>query len=194
MNTNCIWPSFVNPHQCIIIRICVQNYVNGGKILNNKTHYSDDMSTMASQITGVLNVCSTVCSGADQKKNQSSASLAFVKGESTASQSTSNAENVSIWWRHHETQDTAHIMYLVATTNIKVWLISYRIRAKFEFKLQRLVTICVSINHKAPRRMLSIDSSVRGAMCDIMMIKYIFQLYVFSLHWLQLKEILPYEW
>ena len=37
------------------------------------------MSTMASQVTGVSIVCSTVCSGADQRKPQSSASLAFVR-------------------------------------------------------------------------------------------------------------------
>ena len=38
------------------------------------------MSAMASQITGVSIVCSTVCSGAGQRKHQSSASMAFVKG------------------------------------------------------------------------------------------------------------------
>ena len=38
------------------------------------------MSAMASQITGVSIVYSTVCSGADQRKHQSSASLAFVEG------------------------------------------------------------------------------------------------------------------
>ena len=44
-------------------------------------HHSDDiMSAMASQITGVSIVYSTVCSGAGQRKHQSSASLAFVKG------------------------------------------------------------------------------------------------------------------
>ena len=44
-------------------------------------HYSDViMSTMASQITGVSIVCSAVCSGAHQRKHQSSASLAFVRG------------------------------------------------------------------------------------------------------------------
>ena len=35
---------------------------------------------IASQITGVSIVYSTVCSGADQRKHQSSASLAFVRG------------------------------------------------------------------------------------------------------------------
>ena len=44
-------------------------------------HYSDViMSVMASQITGVLIVYSIVCSGAGQRKHQSSTSLVFVKG------------------------------------------------------------------------------------------------------------------
>ena len=38
------------------------------------------MSVMASHVTGVSFVCSVVCSGADQRKHQSSASLAFVRG------------------------------------------------------------------------------------------------------------------
>ena len=38
------------------------------------------MSAMASQITGVSIDYSTVCSGANQRKHQSSASLAFVRG------------------------------------------------------------------------------------------------------------------
>ena len=41
-------------------------------------HYNDViMSAMANQITGVSIVYSTACSGADQRKHQSSASLAF---------------------------------------------------------------------------------------------------------------------
>ena len=38
------------------------------------------MSTIASQITSLTIVYSTVYSGADQRKHQSSASLAFVQG------------------------------------------------------------------------------------------------------------------
>ena len=46
-----------------------------------KRHYSDViMSTMASQITIVAIVCSTVCSDTDRRKHQSFASLAFVTG------------------------------------------------------------------------------------------------------------------
>ena len=38
------------------------------------------MSAIASQITSLTIVCSAVCSGADQRKHQSSASLGFVRG------------------------------------------------------------------------------------------------------------------
>ena len=58
------------------------------------------MGTVASQITSLTIVYTTVYSDADQSKHQSSASLAFVWGIHPA-QMASNAENVSIWWRHH---------------------------------------------------------------------------------------------
>ena len=46
-----------------------------------QTHYGDVvMGTVASQITSLTIVYSTVYSGADQRKHQSSASLAFVRG------------------------------------------------------------------------------------------------------------------
>ena len=48
---------------------------------NLKDHYNDViMSVMASQITGILIIYSTVCSGPDQRKHQSSASLDPVRG------------------------------------------------------------------------------------------------------------------
>ena len=59
------------------------------------------MSAMASKITSLTIVYSTVYSSADQRKRQSSASLAFVW---RIAQRARNAENVSIWWRHHVTQ------------------------------------------------------------------------------------------
>ena len=64
------------------------------------------MTTIASQNTSLTVVYSTVYSDADQRKHQSSASLAVVweftgTGEFPA-QRASYAENVSIWWRHHE--------------------------------------------------------------------------------------------
>ena len=48
---------------------------------NKGVYYSDAiMSTMTSQITGVLIVCLTICSEADQRKHQRSVSLAYVRG------------------------------------------------------------------------------------------------------------------
>ena len=62
---------------------------------------------MASRITSVSSACSTVCSGADQRKHQNAASLAFVRGNSPVTgefpaQKASKAKNVSISWRHHD--------------------------------------------------------------------------------------------
>ena len=58
------------------------------------------MGRMASQITSLSIVYSIVHSGANQRKHQSPASLAFVRGIHPA-QIASNAENVSIWLRNH---------------------------------------------------------------------------------------------
>ena len=61
------------------------------------------MGAVASQITSLTIAYSTVYSGADQRKLQNSASLAFAWGihRWIILQMASNAENVSIWWRHH---------------------------------------------------------------------------------------------
>ena len=65
------------------------------------TRYNDViMGAIASEITSFTIVYSIVYSDADQWKNQSSASLAFVPGEFPA-QMASYAENVAIWWHHH---------------------------------------------------------------------------------------------
>ena len=64
------------------------------------------MDTMTSQITSLTIVYSTVWSGADQRKHQSSALLAYNVGNSSVTgefpaHKASNAEKNSIWWRHH---------------------------------------------------------------------------------------------
>ena len=65
MVPECLW---------LFARICMLFY-------NPVVHYNDViLSAMASQITSSTIVCSTVYSGADQRKHQSSASLAFVRG------------------------------------------------------------------------------------------------------------------
>ena len=78
---------------------------------HRSVHYIDViMTTMASQITSLTVVYSIVYWGADQWKHQSSASLAFVReihrNRWIPAQRASNAENVSIWWRHHIDNNT----------------------------------------------------------------------------------------
>ena len=67
---------------------------------------------MESQITSIMIVHSTVCSGSDQRKHQSSASLAFVGNSPVINgfpaQRTSNAKIISIWWRHHSVTKMIH--------------------------------------------------------------------------------------
>ena len=66
------------------------------------------MSAMASQVTGATIVYSAVCSGADQRKHQSPASLTFLRGihrwqvnSPHKGPVTMVTRHVSIWWRHH---------------------------------------------------------------------------------------------
>ena len=58
------------------------------------------MGAMASHITSFTIVYATVYSDADRRKNQSFVPL-FLCGE-FPSQMASNAEYVSVWWRHHD--------------------------------------------------------------------------------------------
>ena len=64
------------------------------------------MGSIASQITSLTIVYSTVYSGTDQRKHQGPASLAFAREihrwpVNSSHKWPSKAENVSIWWRHH---------------------------------------------------------------------------------------------
>ena len=93
------------------------NVLGPSGILKNKVnldvmtfpvHYKNVMmGTMASEITSLSIVYSTVYSGADERKHQSSVSLALWAGNSPVTddfpaQMASNAENVCILWRHHD--------------------------------------------------------------------------------------------
>ena len=73
----------------------------------NTMQYDDFITgAIASQITSLSIVYLNVYSDADQRKHQSSASLAFVRGIHRGTgefpaQMTSYAENISIWRHHH---------------------------------------------------------------------------------------------
>ena len=107
------------------------------------THCNDViMSTVASHITNIAIAYSIVYSGAHQRNHQSSTSLAFCEGNSPVTgelpvQLASNAENVSIWWRHHVYREyrcfheflslAAHYVVILATLgatcdrNVVLW-------------------------------------------------------------------------
>ena len=74
-------------------------------------HYNDViMSMIASQITSLTFVYSTVYSGADQMKTSKLRVTGLCVGNSPGTGKfpalmANNAENVSIWWRHHEYKD-----------------------------------------------------------------------------------------
>ena len=70
-----------------------ENWLETHHSSKQESHYTDAiMSAIASQITSLTIVYSTVYSDADQRKQ---------RGEIPA-QMASNTENVSIWWRHHD--------------------------------------------------------------------------------------------
>ena len=104
-------------------------------------HYSDFiMTVMTSQITSLTIVYSTFYSGADQRKHQSSTSLAFVSGihrwpGEFLTQRASNAENVSIWWRHHGNLKRKNKFSMVPSASLAplgVWLCAGTIVAKLQ--------------------------------------------------------------
>ena len=81
------WPIYVVTRSrnydiiCGVLKELEPTSIDNLSSVPDKKHYSDViMSMLASQITGVSIVCSTVCAGADQRKQQSSASLGFVMG------------------------------------------------------------------------------------------------------------------
>ena len=93
---------------------------------NNIYNYSDViLDTMASQITSLTIVYSTVYSSADQRKHQSSASLAIVRGIHRWPVNSAH-KNVSIWWRHHAMPGCQSRN--INVTSILIWWLSARLQ------------------------------------------------------------------
>ena len=85
------------------------------------------MNTMESQITSLTIVYSTIHSRRRSKKQQSSALLAFVLTGEFPAQRASNAENVSIWLRHHVHFHRIHIYIWYKSLYTKHWFIEMRL-------------------------------------------------------------------
>ena len=127
------------------------------------------MTTMASQITSPTVVYSIVYSDADQRKHQSSAAsapLAFVWGihrdRWIPRTRASYAENVSIWWRHHEIN------------------VSYTPSAEWQYKLRiHSVVEIISYQYLRPTPIHYGDTSVSSHLQSL----------VYRLFWQQLVQI-----
>ena len=120
------------------------------------------MGPIASQITSLTIVYSTVYSDADQWKYQSSASLAFVRGihrgpVNSPHKTASNAEDVSIWWRHHDicVSKLGHHWFKQRAVAYSVpiyclnqyWLVVNRTLQKtFQWKINRHTANLVQVN------------------------------------------------
>ena len=123
------------------------------------------MTTVTTQITSLTVVYSIVYSGTDQRKHQSSASLVFVReftgtGEFPA-QGASNAENVSIWWRHH----ASAIFPLYSSRKLhRLWFsLSYLLRLlihQINMQMTHLI-----YNSKSYRRGIDINPIVASWYC-----------------------------
>ena len=97
---------------CLMITDIIKRHATGKLYIEwyFKSHYSDAiMSAMASPITSITIVyCITIVySGTDQRKHQKLRVTGLCEGNSPMTgefpaQRASNADNVSIWWRHHE--------------------------------------------------------------------------------------------
>ena len=110
------------------------------------------MGARASQITSLTIVYSIVYSDADQRKHESSASLAFVQGihrwpVNSPQKLASNAENVSIWWRHHGCRtgdavrvETSCLRHRIETLSVLLALCEENAPVTVGFLSQRPVT------------------------------------------------------
>ena len=106
------WP--VNlPHKGPVTRKCFHLMTSSCELQSVSRNYFAShynaviVSTMTSQITSAPSVCPIVCSVADQRKTSKLRVTGLCEGNSPMTgdfpaQRDRNAENVSIWWRHHD--------------------------------------------------------------------------------------------
>ena len=108
------------------------------------------MSTMASQITSLTIVCSTVYSRNGWKETSKLRVTGLCEGNSPVTgefpaQRASNAENVSIWWRHHAAVVFQALwLEVLAVFGALAWPLDPSMSIQFwkKFILCKLVCIC----------------------------------------------------
>ena len=126
------------------------------------------MDAMASRVTILTIVYSTIYSGADQRKRQSSASLAFVRGiHRWPGQRASNAENVSIWWRHHEEKKRLCWIPIAILSTGTIFMSRKYVRSWWRHQMETffaLLAICAG-NSPAP-----VNCPHKGQWCGALML------------------------
>ena len=129
------------------------------------------MGAMVFQITSLTIVYSIVYSGADQRKHQSSASVASVGGihrwpVNSPHKWGSNAENVSIWWRHHGWQTFGN-MIIWALRNTPYGRINdlYWVRCSLLVECHKLL-----VPHRSPVSVSDRRLNVRQVLWNILVL------------------------
>ena len=125
---------------------------------NNLHHnyYDITMGAMASQNTCLTIVYTTVFSGADQRKNIKAPRNWPLCREFTGdrwipcTQMASNAENVSIWWRHHDICNYCHICVITTMVNTMIHLsiICFKVESfnfDWRFMFPKAVFVMISV-------------------------------------------------
>ena len=116
------------------------------------------MSAMTYQITSVSLVYSTVCSGSDKKNTPKLRVSGLCEGNSPVTgefptQRASNAQNDSIWWRHHVIQhswswsrNTSREICLYHDSPI--WYQQWRVKGTSMGKISNMLAISLSRNNE----------------------------------------------
>ena len=113
-------------------------------------HYDDViMGAMASQITSLTIVYSTVYAGLRSKKTSKLRATGLCLGNSPGAdeflaQMASNAENVSIWWRHHDIDD--YMILLVKWEEGNVYITQLWSILATSFQVHSIVSINILLN------------------------------------------------
>ena len=117
-------------------------------------HFGDFiMGSMASQITRVSIIYSTVCWGSDQRKKSKLSVTGLCDGNSPVTgefpaQRASNAWNISIWWRHHERLALKRFYperFIVGQDYITISPLIFPVEKQFTTALYRHILIIVHL-------------------------------------------------
>ena len=143
------------------------------------SHYNDViMDAMVSQIISLRSVCSAVYSRRRSKKTSKLCVTGLCVGNSPVTgefpaQRASNAENVSIWWRHHDDKEFTPVIHnkrsLLQAMAPRVILFTFEILNKWSIRLSILLSFQKSLSHETVyslKKALSNDAMSLGGVME----------------------------